>query len=76
MPDYPDVVRATIPEMGRQVGKLVLDHHGLAVRGLLVRHLVMPGMFDDFDKGFITSTRRNHGLHFGSNTAARLTSCN
>jgi putative pyruvate formate lyase activating enzyme len=47
MPDYPEVMRATIPEMGRQVGKLVLDHDGLAVRGLLVRHLVMPGMFDE-----------------------------
>jgi putative pyruvate formate lyase activating enzyme len=47
MPDYPEVMRATIPEMGRQVGKLALDHDGLAVRGLLVRHLVMPGMFDE-----------------------------
>ncbi|MDI3312723.1 MAG: radical SAM protein [Mycobacterium sp.] len=47
MPDYPEVMRATIPEMGRQVGKLVLDHDGLAVRGLLVRHLVMPGMFGE-----------------------------
>jgi putative pyruvate formate lyase activating enzyme len=47
MPDYPEAMRATIPEMGRQVGKLVFDHDGLAVRGLLVRHLVMPGMFDE-----------------------------
>jgi putative pyruvate formate lyase activating enzyme len=47
MPDYPEVMRATIQEMGRQVGKLALDHDGLAVRGLLVRHLVMPGMFDE-----------------------------
>jgi putative pyruvate formate lyase activating enzyme len=47
MPDYPEVMRATIPEMGRQVGKLVFHHDGLAVRGLLVRHLVMPGMFDE-----------------------------
>ncbi|MEN8234936.1 MAG: radical SAM protein, partial [Actinomycetota bacterium] len=30
-------------EMHRQVGDLVLDHDGIAVRGLLIRHLVMPG---------------------------------
>lgn len=42
-PDYWDVCRAAVREMHRQVGDLVLDDHGLAVRGLLVRHLVMPG---------------------------------
>ncbi len=41
-PDYPEVVRAAIREMHRQVGDLVLDESGLARRGLLVRHLVMP----------------------------------
>jgi len=41
-PDYWDVCRAAVREMYRQVGDLVLDDHGLAVRGLLVRHLVMP----------------------------------
>lgn len=41
-PDYWDVCRAAVREMHRQVGDLVLDNHGLAVRGLLVRHLVMP----------------------------------
>jgi putative pyruvate formate lyase activating enzyme len=33
--------------MHRQVGDLVLDEHGLARRGLLVRHLVMPGGLDE-----------------------------
>ncbi len=42
-PDYPDVARAAIREMHRQVGPLVLDEHGLALRGVLLRHLVMPG---------------------------------
>lgn len=43
-PDYPEVARAAIQEMHRQVGPLVLDPQtGLARRGLLVRHLVMPG---------------------------------
>ncbi len=41
-PDYPAVCKAAIKEMHRQVGDLVLDEHGTAVRGLLVRHLVMP----------------------------------
>jgi putative pyruvate formate lyase activating enzyme len=42
-PDYPDVARRTIKEMYRQVGDLVMDEHGLAKRGVLIRHLVMPG---------------------------------
>ncbi len=41
-PDYPDVARRTIKEMHRQVGALVLDENGLALRGLILRHLVMP----------------------------------
>jgi putative pyruvate formate lyase activating enzyme len=40
--DYPQVVRAAVREMHRQVGDLVLDGRGLAVRGLVVRHLIMP----------------------------------
>ncbi len=46
-PDYPDAARAAIAEMHRQVGPLVLDEHGLAKRGLLVRHLVMPGLLEE-----------------------------
>ncbi len=41
-PDYWEVCQAAVKEMHRQVGDLVLDDRGLAVRGLLVRHLVMP----------------------------------
>ena len=41
-PDYPEVMKAAIREMHRQVGDLVIER-GIAVRGLLVRHLVMPG---------------------------------
>ncbi len=40
--DYPEVVRLAISEMHRQVGNLVVDDAGVARRGLLVRHLVMP----------------------------------
>ncbi len=41
--DYPEAARAAITEMYRQVGDLTFDEDGLARRGLLVRHLVMPG---------------------------------
>jgi len=41
-PDYPEVARRVIKEMHRQVGNLVIAHNGLARRGLLIRHLVMP----------------------------------
>jgi len=41
--DYPEVVQAALREMDRQVGPLVLDRRGNARRGLLVRHLIMPG---------------------------------
>jgi putative pyruvate formate lyase activating enzyme len=45
--DYPEVARQAVREMHRQVGDLVFDERGLARRGLLVRHLVMPGMVDE-----------------------------
>jgi len=41
--DYPAAAREAIHEMHRQVGNLTLDETGLAKRGVLVRHLVMPG---------------------------------
>ncbi len=41
--DYPDVARRAIAEMHRQVGVLRFDDTGIARRGVLVRHLVMPG---------------------------------
>ncbi len=40
--DYPAVAKAVIKEMHRQVGDLVMDETGLALRGLLLRHLVLP----------------------------------
>ena len=40
--DYVAVNRAAVREMHRQVGDLVLDDNGIAVRGLIVRHLVLP----------------------------------
>jgi len=43
VPNYPEVNRAAVREMHRQVGDLQIDENGLARRGLLVRHLVLPG---------------------------------
>lgn len=42
-PDYFERACEAIAEMNRQVGTLILDDNGVAVRGLIVRHLVLPG---------------------------------
>jgi putative pyruvate formate lyase activating enzyme len=41
--DYWATATAAIAEMSRQVGRLVLDEEGIATRGLIIRHLVLPG---------------------------------
>ncbi len=46
-PNYPEAARRAILEMHRQVGPLVFDEHGLALRGVLIRHLVLPGLADE-----------------------------
>ena len=40
--DYPSINRAAVKEMYHQVGDLQIDEHGIAQRGLLVRHLILP----------------------------------
>jgi len=40
--DYPKVVKSVLKEMHRQVGDLQINNSGIAERGLLIRHLVMP----------------------------------
>jgi putative pyruvate formate lyase activating enzyme len=46
-PDYPERARKAIQEMHRQVGPLKFAPNGLARRGVLVRHLVMPGQTEE-----------------------------
>lgn len=41
-PDYPEVNRFAVAEMFRQVGNLEVDDDGVAIRGLIIRHLVLP----------------------------------
>ena len=45
--NYAEAARAVIAEMHAQVGELKVDENGLALRGVIVRHLIMPGLLDD-----------------------------
>jgi putative pyruvate formate lyase activating enzyme len=45
--DYPATAQAALREMYRQVGDLKMDENDIAKRGLLLRHLVMPGHLDE-----------------------------
>jgi putative pyruvate formate lyase activating enzyme len=49
VPNYVAVNRAAVREMHRQVGDLIIDQDGLARRGLLVRHLVLPNRISGTD---------------------------
>lgn len=51
-PDYWDQVRPAIREMFRQVGPLEMDQNGIGTRGLLIRHMVLPGGLSSSDKVF------------------------
>lgn len=45
--DYPEVVKAVVKEMQRQVGDLEMTEDGIVRKGLLIRHLIMPGCYED-----------------------------
>jgi putative pyruvate formate lyase activating enzyme len=45
--DYADAARRVIAAMHAQVGELTVDENGLGLRGVILRHLVMPGPLDD-----------------------------
>ena len=46
-PDYFQYASQAIPEMIRQCGKPILDKDGMLVRGVLIRHMVLPGQTED-----------------------------
>ncbi len=50
--NYATIAKHAIKEMYRQVGDLQFDSRGIAVRGLLIRHLVMPGYLEQSRKIF------------------------
>jgi putative pyruvate formate lyase activating enzyme len=50
--NYFEIMKTAIKEMHRQVGDLVIDEEGIAVRGLLVRHLVLPNNLAGSEKIF------------------------
>lgn len=50
VPDYFTVAKKAVKEMHRQVGDLKTDDSGIAVKGLLARHLVLPGDLADTEK--------------------------
>jgi putative pyruvate formate lyase activating enzyme len=60
-PDYPEAARQVVRAMHGQVGELGVNEAGLAVRGILVRHLVMPGMLEDTREilGYLASLSRD-----------------
>ena len=42
-PDYPEVAKKALREMARQVGEPIFDEEDVMVRGMIVRHLILPG---------------------------------
>ncbi len=48
--DYPEVTKKAIVEMNRQVGVLQTDKQGIALRGVIIRHLVMPNRVGGTEK--------------------------
>lgn len=63
--NYPEVAMAAIREMHRQVGDLTLDERGIAIRGLLVRHLVLPNGLAGTEKvaEFLGSLSKNMAVN-------------
>jgi Uncharacterized Fe-S protein PflX, homolog of pyruvate formate lyase activating proteins, COG1313 len=63
--NYPEIAMAAIREMHRQVGDLILDEKGIAIRGLLVRHLVLPNGLAGTEKvaEFLGSLSKNTAVN-------------
>jgi putative pyruvate formate lyase activating enzyme len=63
--NYPEIAIAAIREMHRQVGDLILDERGIAIRGLLIRHLVLPNGLAGTEKvaEFLGSLSKNMAVN-------------
>ncbi|PIU59332.1 radical SAM protein, partial [Candidatus Bathyarchaeota archaeon CG07_land_8_20_14_0_80_47_9] len=51
-PDYFEIMKLAVKEMHRQVGDLIVNEKGIVVKGLLVRHLVLPNNLAGSEKIF------------------------
>jgi putative pyruvate formate lyase activating enzyme len=51
-PNYFEIMKAAIKEMHRQVGDLIVNEEGIAIRGLIIRHLVLPNGLAGSEKIF------------------------
>lgn len=49
-PDYFNIAKSAIDEMYRQVGKPVFDKRGIMQKGMIVRHMMLPGLLSDTKK--------------------------
>jgi putative pyruvate formate lyase activating enzyme len=61
--DYADIIPGVLAEMLGQVGHLELDEQGVARRGLLVRHLVLPGAVGDSRKCLALLAKLSPAIH-------------
>jgi putative pyruvate formate lyase activating enzyme len=73
--NYPDVVTSVVKEMQRQVGDLTMNQRGIATRGLLIRHLVMPSCRED-TKHILRFIRKEISQNAFVNIMAQYHPCN
>jgi len=73
--NYPEVVKSVIKEMQRQVGDLSINTRGIATRGLLIRHLVMPSCGED-TKNILRFIREEISHNAFVNIMAQYHPCN
>jgi putative pyruvate formate lyase activating enzyme len=63
--NYPEIAMTAIKEMHRQVGDLILDEKGIALRGVIIRHLVLPNGLAGTEKvvEFLGSLSKNMAVN-------------
>jgi putative pyruvate formate lyase activating enzyme len=62
-PGYVEINKAAVEEMYRQVGELKADDDGVAVRGIIIRHLVLPGNIPNTKKVLESIARMSTSIH-------------
>ena len=59
-PDYPDIAKQALAEMVRQCGQAEFNEHGMMTRGVIVRHLLLPGQIQN-GKDVVKYVYETHG---------------